>query len=417
MSKKAVKLGIFGFGCVGQGLHAVLANTPGIKAQAVKICVKNRDKPRSLPPEIFVYDKEEILNDPEINVVVELIDDAEEALNIVTQAMKLGKAVITANKKMVAENIGLLHQLQETYRVPLLYEGAVCASIPIIRNLEEYYDNDLVNAVYGVFNGSTNYILTKIFEEGLTFETALRQAQESGFAESDPTLDVEGYDAKYKLAIIIAHAYGVFVQPEQVYNYGIGRISAFDIRLATEKGYKIKLVARCLRYGPMIYGLVMPQFVPASSPLTYIENEFNGVVVEGAFSEHQVFIGKGAGSYPTGSAVLSDISALTHNYRYEYKKRVQGEGLAYSANTNVKVYVSFEQGVEVATEDFESIEEQYSSHGHSYIIGQLSLKALQASAWHDNSRVSIIMTTDNGLSPMQEVEENNQKAFEVAHNK
>src|SRR5688572_22872765 len=201
MSKKNLKLGVFGFGCVGQGLYHVLHETHGVKAEIKKICVKNRTKQRPIPETFFTFNKEEILNDPEIDVVIELIDDAKAAFEIVKTALEHGKAVVTANKKMLAENLQEIYNLQKKHGKPVLYEGAVCGSIPILRNLEEYYDNDLISSIEGIFNGSTNYILTKVFEEKKSYADALKKAQELGFAESDPSLDVKGYDPKYKLEI------------------------------------------------------------------------------------------------------------------------------------------------------------------------------------------------------------------------
>lgn len=308
--KKKLKLGLFGFGCVGQGLYHVLHETHGVKAEIKKICVKNRDKARPIPATFFTWDASEILNDPDIDVVVELIDDASAAFEIVKAALQKGKAVVTANKKMLAEHLEEIYELQRKYRKPVLYEGSVCGSIPILRNLEEYYDNDLIQRIEGIFNGSTNYILTKVFEEKRNYESALRQAQELGFAESDPMLDVQGYDAKYKLVIAITHTFGVFVKPEDVINIGIDKITETDLKYARENGLTIKLIARAFKEGNRIYGFVAPQFIEATNPFSAVRNEYNAVQVEGAFAEKQIFIGKGAGSYPTGSAVLSDISAL-----------------------------------------------------------------------------------------------------------
>jgi homoserine dehydrogenase len=220
-----LKLGIFGFGVVGQGLYRVLEETKGFKAEIFKICVKDRSKKRNLPAHYFTFDRQEILENREVDVVIELIDDPEAAYDIVKAALQKGKAVVTANKKMVADNLTELFELQQKHHAPLLYEASSCASIPIIRNLEEYYDNDLLSAVEGIFNGSTNYILTKIFEERMSFGAALAEAQSLGYAESDPTLDIEGFDAKYKLCIILTHAFGLFVKPDDVFNYGIQNIS------------------------------------------------------------------------------------------------------------------------------------------------------------------------------------------------
>ena len=160
-----IKIGLFGFGCVGQGLYDVLTESSGFKAEIVKIGVKDRAKKRKLPASIFTFDKEEILGNAEINLVVELIDDAEEAYNIVKSALISGKNVVTANKKMLANNLEELVALQKKHNVSLLYEASSCGSIPIIRNLEEYYDNEQLNSVSGIFNGTSNYILSKIFSE------------------------------------------------------------------------------------------------------------------------------------------------------------------------------------------------------------------------------------------------------------
>src|SRR6187455_910603 len=189
---KHLKLGLFGFGCVGQGLYHVLEETPGIKAEIKRICVKHRGKARPLSEDLFTFEANDILNDPDIDVVVELIDDADAAFLIVKSALENGKAVVTANKKMLAEHLEEIYRLQQQYDRAVLYEGSVCGSIPILRNLEEYYDNDLLTGIEGIFNGSTNYILSKVFDERSSYAEALKKAQELGFAESDPSLDVKG---------------------------------------------------------------------------------------------------------------------------------------------------------------------------------------------------------------------------------
>ena len=180
--KIQLNIGLFGFGVVGEGLYKVLAHTPGLHAQIKKVCIKHPEKERNAPAELFTTDAAMLLDDAGINVIVELIDDADAAHAIVTTALSRGKAVVSANKKMIAEHIGELIALQQVHDVPFLYEAACCASIPVIRNLEEYYDNDLLQGISGIVNGSTNYILTKIFEENIGFEQALAQAQQAGFA-------------------------------------------------------------------------------------------------------------------------------------------------------------------------------------------------------------------------------------------
>src|SRR5512133_1989709 len=185
MTQQKLRIGLFGYGCVGQGLHDVLNSSKGFKADIVKICVKDHTKKRRIPMENFTYDKDEILDDPSINLIVELIDDAEEAFNIVSAAMKSGKNVVTANKLMVATHFRELVEMQSEYHVSLLYEASAGASIPIIRNLEEYYDNELLYSLRGILNGTTNYILTKMHNNGIPYDEALSEAQEKGFAESD----------------------------------------------------------------------------------------------------------------------------------------------------------------------------------------------------------------------------------------
>jgi homoserine dehydrogenase len=374
--KKNLKLGLFGFGCVGQGLYHVLHETHGVKAEIKKICVKHPNKTRPIPEHFFTYDREAILNDPEIDIVVELIDDARAAYEIVTEALKRGKAVVTANKKMLAEHLEEIYTLQKKYGKPVLYEGAVCGSIPILRNLEEYYDNDLISSIEGIFNGSTNYILTKVFEEKKSYADALKKAQELGFAESDPSLDVKGYDPKYKLVIAIAHTFGVFVQPEEVINIGIDRISDLDLKFAQEHGYTIKLIARAFKQDGKVYGFVAPQFIENTNPLASVRNEFNAVQVKGAFAETQLFIGKGAGSYPTGSAVLSDISALSYDYAYEYKKHQQDTGLEFSNDLSVEAYISFDQEDQVSIGDFVEFNSGYAAQGKQYMFGKITLQKL-----------------------------------------
>ena len=397
--KKKLRIGLFGFGVVGQGLYHVLNETHGVKAVISKICVKNHDKERSLNSAIFTYDKSEILTDPTIDIVVELINDSSAAFEIVKAALKAGKHVVTANKKMLAENLEEIYNLQQKYDRSVLYEGSVCGSIPILRNLEEYYDNDLITSIEGIFNGSTNYILTKVFEEKKSYADALKAAQELGFAESDPSLDVKGFDAKFKLTLAIAHTFGVFVKPEDIINLGIDKISAVDLKYARENNLTIKLVARAYKLNGKIVGFVAPQFIPADHMLANVRNEYNAVLVEGAFAEKQVFIGKGAGGYPTGSAVLSDISALTFDYRYEYKKFTQGEGFAFSNDALVDTVISFTNKESVLPADFENFKGGYQGNGLQYMTGSISLDKLKELGTREN--VSVILAPQLNLTSFQ----------------
>lgn len=396
--KRNLRLGVFGFGCVGQGLYHVLNETKGLKAEIRRIVVRNPEKSRPIPKEFFFYDEDVILEDPEIDVVVELIDDPEAAYRILRKALENRKSVVTANKRMLAEHLSEIQELQIKYGRPVLYEGAVCASMPIIRNLEEYYDNDLISSLEGILNGSTNYILTKVFEERKTYSEALLDAQRLGFAESDPSLDVRGYDPKFKLAILIAHAFGEFVNPEQIIHFGIDRISDTDLKFARENGFTIKLIGRAFKKEGKVYGLIAPQLLDQTHPLSSVRNEYNAVMVEGAFAEKQTFIGKGAGSYPTGSAVLSDISALTYDYRYEYKKTQQENELQFSNEAQVEVLVSFDSG-QVSHSDFIQVTDGYRKGKTEYIRGQVTFDKIKE--WFNADGVSVLLAPAAVISPLQ----------------
>lgn len=385
MKEKKISIGLFGFGCVGQGLYDVLNHSQGLQANIEKICVKDKNKKRKIDPSFFTYDKQEILNRKNLDVVVELIDNADDAFKIVSTALGNGVSVVTANKKMLAENFETLHKLQEKNNVALLYEGSAGASIPIIRNLEEYYDNELLSSIKGIVNGSCNYILTKMELENLPYETVLKEAQNNGFAEADPWLDVAGYDTKYKLTLLAIHAFGIVLKPEEIPNLGIQNISYDDILYAKEKGLRIKLLARAEKVGDKFRVYAMPHFVTRDSELYNIFYEYNAIEVEGAFSCKQTFVGKGAGSHPTGSAVLSDISALTYNYKYGYKKlnkiqqSLNGNYNAFHLLNNdfvIKVYIRFSKQEELKHIKIISIEEEYRSTRTNYIIANVEFKSL-----------------------------------------
>lgn len=389
-----LRIGLFGYGCVGQGLHDVLNSSSGIKADIVKICVKDPNKRRRIPMSNFTFDKNDILNDPSINLVVELINDADEAFNIVTTAMKKGKNVVSANKVMVAKHFSELVGLQKKHNVSMLYEASAGASIPIIRNLEEYYDNELLHSLRGILNGTTNYILTKMHNGGIDYSVALEEAKNLGFAESDPTLDVEGWDAKYKLCIITGHAYGLFLEPEDVFHYGINKISTFDIRYAKEKGLKIKLVPFVGKTSEdTITSFVLPRFISSDKYLYNVDNEYNGVITEAAFADKQFFSGKGAGGHATGSAVLSDISANSYGYRYEYKKYQQGTVSNYTRNFMLEIYLRYKNESDRKLFGLRKVSEFYKSKTHKYVIGIVNLDTLYKIRTHLKSMDVFIVNT------------------------
>jgi len=392
---KQLTIGLFGFGVVGEGLYKILKQTPSLNATIKRIVIKHPDKKRNAPAEYFTQLADEILNDESINVVVELIDDAEAAHYIVTSALKKGKAVVSANKKLIAEHLEELLALQEQYNVPFLYEASVAGSIPILRNLEEYYDNDLLQSVSGIVNGSTNFILTKIFHEKLEFVEALLQAQQLGFAESNPSLDVLGIDAVNKLTILLVHAYGIVSNPKKLLFSGIQNIQLTDAKVAAEKDYQIKLIAKSskLKNGK-IAAYVLPQFVTADTQLYNVANEYNGIVIESGFSDKQFFYGKGAGSFPTASAVLSDISALRYEYKYEYKKKNHHQVTEISNDYYLKVFVSFDNIKHVRKEAFEWIEEYHGGQQRSYLVGVIHAEKLLNSDWWKQHSISLILAPE-----------------------
>lgn len=391
MSKQLV-IGLFGFGVVGEGIYQVLQNTPSLNARIKKICIKDPTKQRNAPKDLFTTKYEDILADAEVNLVVELIDDANEAFTIVTTALRKKKAVVSANKKMIAEHLNDLLLLQQENDVPFLYEAAVCGSVPVIRNLEEYYDNDMLKSVSGIVNGSTNFILTKILEERQSYKDALAEAQSAGFAESNPELDVSGRDAVNKLTILLLHAYGIKSYPTNILHRGITSIFEEDAVYAVEKTYKIKLVATASKLSnEKIAAFVLPQFVKSDNQLFNVRNEFNGVVIESKLADKQFLYGKGAGRYPTSSAVLSDIAALRYDYRYEYRKLQSKPAFKLTEDYFLRVYVSFENPSDVHKWDFESIEAFYSTQDRHYLIGLIHFEKLKESTWIDNEKVSVIV--------------------------
>lgn len=391
---KKLNIGLFGFGVVGEGLYKVLQQTPSLQASIKKVCIKHPDKKRNAPADLFTTEAALLLQDEEINVIVELIDDADAAFRIVSTALQGKKAVVSASKKMIAEHLPELLQLQREHDVPFLYESACCASIPVIRNLEEYYDNDLLQGIQGIVNGSTNYILSRIADEGLNFADALKLAQEAGFAESNPALDIEGTDAVNKLAILLTHAYGTVTDPKEIVHTGICDLKPRDAVFAGEKQYKVKLVAQARKLaGGDIAAFVLPQFVSNDNSLYHVNDEYNGVIIESGLADKQFFSGKGAGSFPTASAVLSDLSALRYDYRYEYKKLNREGGAGLTDDFYVRVYVSFDRLLQVPHHLFERIEEWTSNKNGCSVSGILHFSRLRDNWWR-NDYTSLILYPD-----------------------
>ena len=376
-----IKIGLFGFGVVGQGVYEVIRKSKNAHAEIVKICVHDLTKPRQVevPASLLTDKAEDILNNPEINLIVEVINNAEDAFSIVKTALEKGVPVVSGSKAMLAKHLPELIELQKRHNVALLYDASSCGSIPVIRNLEEYYDNDLLLEVKGILNGSSNYILSRVFDHKEPYESALRKAQELGFAETDPSFDIEGYDSLFKLVIITVHALGTYVAPEEIFTYGISTIHDSDIQYAREKGVKIKLVAQVVKVSEEHFTMfVMPEFVSPNKYIYSVDDEYNGVVIRGECYDRQFMFGKGAGSLPTASSILSDVMARLHDYRYEYKKQNYLQKPDYTTDITLKIYVRYSQTNILHVLNFDAIHEQYISSESNYVIGDIKLSELLA---------------------------------------
>lgn len=406
--KKKLTIGLFGFGCVGTGLYEVLNKTELLQAQIKHIVIKDLSKKRSIDSSYFSNNADIILNDSEINVVVELINDSDAAYTIVKRALSLGKHVVSANKKLIAYHLDELIALAKENNVSFLYEASVGGSIPIIRNLEEYYNNDSLSSISGIVNGTTNYILTKT-GEGQSFDEALSTAQELGFAELDPTSDVDAFDAKYKLVLLLKHAFGYTADQSQIWNYGIRQLKTWDATYAREKGLKIKLLAFGTRINNQVVGFVAPHFIPVNHFAYNVENEFNAVVVEALFSDRQLFLGKGAGSYPTASAVLSDISALQFDYAYEYRKSISQEHIELTEDFKLRVYISADSKEALEKISFIETSEVYHGANHHFKIGFVDFQLIKDLDLNNENGL-FLAVLPNGV----ELNDQNEKVFSKA---
>ncbi len=411
---RRLTIGLFGFGVVGEGLYKVLHQTSSLNATIKKVCIKDPGKKRNAPAELFTVDRDELLNDETINVIVEVINESDAAFEIVSKALTNGKAVVSASKKMIAEHLPQILQLQQETGMPFLCESSACASIPVIRNLEEYYDNDLLHSMRAIVNGSTKYILTKMFEDKLDFKTALLQAQQLGFAEANPTLDVEGWDAVHKWVILLCHAYGIVTTTDDILFTGIQNINENDANVGREKNYEIRLVAQAKKLvNGKIAAFVLPQFVKQDDHLSFVKNEYNGVVIESSFADKQFFYGKGAGSFPTASAVLSDISALRYDYKYEYKKLYHHTPNQLTNDFYVRIYVSFDEWNFIPRDKFEWIEEWHAQEKRNYLIGVISFIHLTENNWWKENNTSVILAPDAIIEDM-ELRKLKKKSLELA---
>ncbi len=376
MGRGKLSIGLFGFGVVGQGLYQLLQGVNYEDAFISKVAVKDKSKPRSIPPALITFDPDEILEDESVDLIVEAIDNADEAYRLVCSAMQKGKPVVTANKKMLAVYFQELLELQLNTGTILLYEAAVCGAIPVVRTLDNSFAFETIQSIRGIFNGTSNYILSKIFKERLDYTLALKQAQDLGFAESDPTSDVGGYDAKYKAIILAKHAFGIVYHTNEVPNIGIDHLEAEDIAFARSKGWKIKLVPTLINSQNKVVAFVFPTFVKPEDKLFDIEEELNAVVLEAAYSGVHSFTGKGAGAFPTAFSVLNDIRSAIASQSYLYQKDFSDFEKADLNDVKIEIYLRFKEPQVKRALAFESIREGFMTENDEVIIGVTTLKRL-----------------------------------------
>lgn len=311
MNKK-ISLGLLGLGTVGTGVAKVLSKFDNIEIK--KIAVKNINKPRNiegLSNSILTDNPYEVVNDPDIQILVEVVGGVEPAFDLIKTAMKNGKHIVSANKELIAKHGEELFELSKQYNVAILYEAAVAGGIPIIMPLKMSLAGNKIKRIAGILNGTTNYILTKMQQEKSEFNAVLKEAQDLGYAEADPSGDVQGHDAAYKIAILASLAFDKRIDINQIYREGIDKITPVDIEYANEFGYKIKLIAQAQSVeGEKLDIRVHPMLVPDAHNLASINNVLNAVFVEGDAVGQVMFTGPGAGELPTASSVTGDIMCL-----------------------------------------------------------------------------------------------------------
>ncbi|MBV8159787.1 MAG: homoserine dehydrogenase [Acidimicrobiia bacterium] len=324
MDPGIAKVGLLGCGTVGGALVGLIddqrdaiAERTGLRLEVASVAVRNTARPRTveLGPDVLTNDAMSVVEDPAVDVVVELIGGIEPARELILTALQNGKAVVTGNKELLANVGGELFEAAEKAGVDLLFEAAVAGGIPLIRPLRESLAGERVQRILGIVNGTTNFILTRMTEEGSTFHDALAEAQALGYAERDPTADVEGFDAAAKAAIIATVAFGVRVVAGDVYREGISGVTPADIAFAQRLGYVVKLLAVAAADERGVAVRVYPAMVPKDHPLAAVRESFNAVFIEGAAVGDLMLYGRGAGGRPTASAVLGDVIDAAANRR------------------------------------------------------------------------------------------------------
>lgn len=317
---KEIKVGFLGFGNVGTGVYKILKEKDGdilhreeLKIEVEKILVRNITKKRDIDSTCLTSNIEDIINNPEISVVAEFMGGIEPAREYILKALENKKNVVTANKELIAKCWPELLKAAKKNKVGLYYEASVAGGIPVIKMVGESLQANRIYEIIGIINGTTNYILTKMSEEGRDFKEVLLEAQKLGYAEPDPTADIEAYDAMYKLSILSSLSFHAKINLENIYREGISGITAEDIRYGRELGFAIRLLAIGKKQGNSVEVRVHPAFIPLSHPLAAVRDSYNAIFIKGDAIGNLMLYGRGAGDLPTGSAIVSDIITACHN--------------------------------------------------------------------------------------------------------
>jgi len=342
---KQVGIGLVGFGTVGTGVWETIEKNGELisgrsnnlfSVNIVKAAVRDISKKRieNAPADLFTTDWNEVVNNPSVDIVVELIGGTTTAFDIVAAALKLGKTVVTGNKALLAERGAELFALSQEHNSAIHFEAAVAGGIPIIKAVQDSYVGNDIQSMTGIINGTSNYILERMFDAGLAYPEALQEAQDLGYAESDPTLDVNGWDAAHKAILLAVLAYGSVIDPDDVYVRGIERVTRIDINFAKSLGYNVKLLSVVTKHEDGQVELrTQPSFIPKSHILSSVNGVFNAVAVNGDASGEALFYGRGAGKEPTASSVVADIVDAAHTIAAQSPHR---GFLPYSEDTKIK---------------------------------------------------------------------------------
>ena len=337
-----VKIAVLGYGTVGSGVVEVLRTNQKViderlgEELRVKYVLDLRDFPDDPVQELITHDFEDIVNDEEVRIVVEVMGGIEPACTFVKRSLEAGKSVATSNKALVAKHGAELLRIAKEKNVNFLFEASVGGGIPILRPLHSSLTGDVIEEITGILNGTTNYMMTKMFYEGADYDEVLREAQANGFAERNPEADVEGYDACRKIAILSSIISGKQVDFEDIYCEGITRITAEDMKYAKAMGMTIKLLATCKRDGEKLNAMVAPCLLRAEHPLFAINGVFNSIFVHGNMLGDAMFYGSGAGKLPTASAVVGDIVAEARNLERNLGVMWSSEKLALEDRRDVE---------------------------------------------------------------------------------